>query len=145
MDLIPPSDKSNIDSVFDDLHDTFAREITIYKALKKTFVATNSTYNALYSRVANQQGNEKEVEGVKVKARISYFISTYKEDEYNSGTGISVPDDSVRIKIDEAGYKLISQSKDIEIDGELFDVISDPAKAGMFSVKYYQIFLKRRG
>ena len=48
-DLISNSDKSDFDKVFDDIHDTFAREITIFKKEKKVFVATNNTYNALYT------------------------------------------------------------------------------------------------
>lgn len=144
-DLIPGPDKQRFDDVFNDIHDTFARDITIYKSEKQAFVATNNTYNALYSRVLNQKGNEKKVEPVIVKARISYFNGNSKEDGFNQDTGISVPGDSIRIKIDENGYTILKQSTDIEVDGELFDVVSDASKSGMFSVKYYQIFLKRKG
>ena len=143
--LIPSSDKSKFDNVFNDIHDTVARDITIYKSENTAFVSTNSTYNALYSRVLNQKGNEKKVEPIVVKARISYFNGSSKEDDFNGDTGISVPGDSIRIKIDETGYAVLKQSTDIEVDGELFDVVSDASKSGMFSVKYYQIFLKRKG
>ena len=143
-DLIPSSDKTKYDSVFNDIHDTFARNITIYKTKKKTFVATNSTYNALYSRIKDEKGSSKEVEGITVKARISYVNTTDKEDEISFQLGISVPSGLVRIKIDLDGHAILKQSKDIEIDGDLFDVVSDATKVGMFSVNYAQIFLKRR-
>jgi hypothetical protein len=50
----------------------------------------------------------------------------------------------VRIKIDLDGHTILKQSKDIEIDGDLYDVVSDATKVGMFSVNYAQIYLKRR-
>ena len=35
-DLIPSNDKIKYDKIFDDIHDTFAREITIFKKEKKS-------------------------------------------------------------------------------------------------------------
>ena len=144
-DLLSSGEKSAFDAVFDDLHDTFAREIVIYKKSKKVFVATNSTYNALYSRIKNEKGSEKTVEAVTLKARIAYSGNSGKETQENEILGLDVPADHVRIKINSTGYDLIKKASDIEVDGDLFDVVSDASKAGMFSVKYYNILLKRRG
>ena len=143
-DLISSADKTRFDGIFDSIHDTFARDITIYKTSKKTFVATNNTYNALYSRIKNEKGSSKEVEAITVKARIAYLNPQDKEDELSYQLGVSVPSGLVRIKLSEEGYAILKQSKDIEIDGELFDTVSDASKVGMFSVKYSQIYLKRR-
>lgn len=145
-DLIPGSDKIAFDAIFDDIHDTFAREITIFKKEKKVFVATNPTYNALYSRLKNAKGSEKTVEAITVKARIAYagnfeFLRANTENEI---MGLDIPADHVRIKIDAAGYNLIKQATDIEIDGELFNITSDAAKSGLFKVNYYNLLLKRR-
>jgi len=146
-DLFSSSEKSAFDRVFDDLHDTFGRDITIFKKSQKVFVATNSTYNALYSKTKNQKGIEKVVEAIKIKARIAYagsFENARSNDE-NEILGLDIPSDHVRIKLNLEGYNLIKQAKDIEIDGELFDVVSDASKSGMFSVRYYNILLKRKG
>ena len=64
--------KDNIRNIMDNIHDTFAREITIFKKEKKIFIATDSTYNALYSRIKNQAGSDKVVEVIKMKARVAY-------------------------------------------------------------------------
>lgn len=146
-DLFSSSEKSAFDKVFDDLHDTFGRDITIFKKSQKVFVATNSTYNALYSKTKNQKGIEKVVEAIKIKARIAYagsFENARSNDE-NEILGLDIPSDHVRIKLNLEGYNLIKQAKDIEIDGELFDVVSDASKSGIFSVRYYNILLKRKG
>jgi len=145
-DLISQDDKDRFDNVFNDLHDTFAREITIFKKAKKTFISTNQTYNALYSRVSNQKEKESTVSAIKVKARITYFNEAYKrENQENFALGFDIPGDYVRIKIDEEGYTALKNVTDLEIDGELFNIVSDASKSGIFSVKYYQYILKRAG
>ena len=53
--LIPDSDKDAIGNVFDDIHDTFSRDIVVFQRENEIFVATNGTYNALYSRIKNEQ------------------------------------------------------------------------------------------
>ena len=144
-DLISSSDKQAYEDVFDDLHDTFGRDIKVFQAKKKIFVSTNSTYNALYSRIKNQKTSEKIVEEFTIKARISYMNGRQNETASNDITGIDVNKDSVRIKVNQEGYNLISSCKDIEVDGVLYDLISDESKIGMFSPKYYQLFLRRKG
>lgn len=146
-DLIPSNDKIKYDKIFDDIHDTFAREITIFKKEKKIFIATDSTYNALYSRIKNQAGSDKVVEVIKLKARIAYAgnFEFLRQNSENEILGIDIPSDHIRIKVNEEGYNIIRQASDIEVDGELFNVNSDAAKSGMFSVKYYNLLLKRRG
>ena len=144
-DLLSSGEKSAFDGVFDDLHDTFGRDIVIYKKSKKVFVATNSTYNALYSRIKNEKGSEKKVEAITLKARIAYSGNSGKETEENEILGFDIPADHVRIKINLEGYNLIKEASEIEVDGDLYDVVSDASKSGMFSVKYYNVLLKRRG
>ena len=144
-DLISNSDKTAYEGVFDDIHDTFGRTIYIFKTQKKTFVATNNTYNALYSRIKDGESPDKEVEKVSVTARISYV----NKQEYELGStvaqlGLPISGGLVRIKIDVTGYSLLKSSTDIGIDGELFDVASDDSKAGLFTPKYHVIYLKRK-
>lgn len=144
--LISQEDKDRFDNVFNDLHDTFAREITIFKKLKKIFISTNQTYNALYSRASGQKEKESTVSAIKVKARITYFNAANKrENEENFALGFDIPGDYVRIKLDENGYIALKNVTDVEIDGELFNIVSDSSKAGIFSIKYYQYILKRAG
>ena len=144
--LIPEDQKKAMDDVFDDIHETFAREITMFKKEKQVFVATNNTYNALYSRIKNEKGSSKVVEEIKIKARIAYAgnFEFLRQNSENEIMGIDIPSDHIRIKLNKEGYDILKQATDIEIDGELFNVSSDPAKSGMFSVKYYNILLKRR-
>ena len=143
--LIPDSDKLSVGSVFDDIHDTFARDIVVFKRDNEIFVATNSTYNALYSRIKNAPNVRTKVTQATVKARILYHQDQKELDIPGSHAQLNVQlgEGVVRVKINEAGYKLFSQASKIEIDGELFRIVSDPSKVGPFVVKFYTIFLRR--
>jgi hypothetical protein len=143
--LIPDSDKSEMSKVFNDIHDTFAREITVFQKENEIYVATNGTYNALYSRIKNTPTVKTKVTQTKVQARIKYQQDQREMDLPGSKSQINVqmPEGSVRVKIDKAGYDLFTKAIKIEIDGEVFRIISDPSKAGPFTVKFYILILRR--
>jgi len=142
--FLSDSEKDAIGNVFDDMHDTFARDITVFQRENEIFVATNGTYNALYSRIKNAPTTRAKVTETKVKARILY-AQNQKEISLpgNSQLNVEMSEGSVRVKIDEAGYKLFVKASKIEIDGEVFRIVSDPAKAGPFKVKFYVLYLRR--
>ena len=46
--LISDSDKEAFESVFNDMHDTFAREIKFIKEAQRVILSTDPNYNYLY-------------------------------------------------------------------------------------------------
>ena len=46
--LINNIDKESLESVFDDIHDTFARDIKFIKDAQKIILSTDPNYNYLY-------------------------------------------------------------------------------------------------
>jgi hypothetical protein len=143
--LIPDSDKDAIGNVFDDIHDTFSRDIVVFQRENEIFVATNGTYNALYSRIKNEQSTRAKVTRSVIKARILYQQEQKEMDlpGTRSQVNVQMGEGSVRVKIDEAGYVLFTKASKIEIDGEIFRIVSDPSKVGPFKVKFYTIYLRR--
>jgi|TARA_B110000305_G_scaffold241261_1_gene314634 hypothetical protein len=143
--LIPDSDKNAIGNVFDDIHDTFSRDIVVFQRENEIFVATNGTYNALYSRIKNEQSTRSKVTRSIIKARILYQQEQKEMDlpGTRSQVNVQMGEGSVRVKIDEAGYVLFTKASKIEIDGEIFRIVSDPSKVGPFKVKFYTIYLRR--
>lgn len=143
--LIPDSDKNAIGDVFDDIHDTFARDIIVFQRQNEIFVATNGTYNALYSRIKNEQSTRTKVTRSVIKARILYQQEQKEMDlpGTKSQVNVQMGEGSVRVKIDEAGYTLFTKASKIEIDGEVFRIVSDPSKVGPFKVKFYTLYLRR--
>ena len=137
--------KASYQEVFKNMHDTFARDISIYKTKTSVFVATNSTYNALYGRLKNKSRTVKEVEEYTTKARIKYVGNQPEEliGELGAQVNVRFPEGTVRLKLDQTGYDMIKTASRIEIDGELFKIVSDPSKAGPFGVLFYVLYLQR--
>tara|TARA_R100000808_G_scaffold21917_1_gene47468 strand:+ start:2245 stop:2697 length:453 start_codon:yes stop_codon:yes gene_type:complete len=139
------AEKTAYQDVFKNMHKTFARDIYIYKTKQGVFVATNSAYNALYSRLKNSSREIKEVEKYSTTARIKY-VGTQPEElvnDFGAQVNVRFPEGTVRLKLDQTGYDLIKTAPRIEIDGELFKIVSDPAKAGPFGVLFYVLYLQR--
>ena len=69
--LFSESDKDEIRNSFRLLHDTFGREVFIYKDAKKIIVSSDSTFNSVYG-LANNGVQSIEYEPVQqsIKARI---------------------------------------------------------------------------
>ena len=144
-DLLTAAQRADYQNAFKDMHETFAREISIYKTKVGVFVATNAAYNALYSRLKNSKRKVKEVEKYTTTARIKY-IGTQPEElvnEFGAQVNVRFPEGTVRLKLDLTGYNLIKTAGRIEIDGELFKIVSDPSKAGPFDVLFYVLYLQR--
>jgi|TARA_A200000159_G_scaffold146005_1_gene152019 hypothetical protein len=145
--LVPENMRQEVRAALENVHETFSREITIFKRKTESFVATtDSTYNALYSRLKNQQGGLSKVSQTKIKARIDYIDRQERAPiaGLNAQVNVPLPDGSVRLKIDEAGYKILKQSSSVEIDGRLYELMSDSAKTGPFSVQYFIMYFKRK-
>lgn len=143
--FLSDSEKNALGNVFDDIHDTFARDITVFKRDNEIFVATNGTYNALYARIKEAPTTRAKVTKTTVKARILYAQQQSEMDLPGTRAQVNVQmsEGAVRVKIDQAGYQLFTQASKIEIDGEVFRIVSDSAKAGPFSVKFYVLYLRR--
>ena len=95
-------EKNAIGDVFNHMHDTFARDITVFQRENEIFVATNGTYNALYARIKNAPTTRAKVTETKVKARILY-AQQQKEMSLpgNAQVNVEMSEGSVRVKIDE--------------------------------------------
>jgi hypothetical protein len=48
--FLSENQKTNIKSIIDQIHDTFAREITVFKIGQRTVISSSPTYNALYKQ-----------------------------------------------------------------------------------------------
>ena len=143
--LISSGQKNQLENVFVDVHDTFSRTITIYTVKKKIFVATNQTYNALYSRIKDSTTEKKEITSTTVQARVQYMTKQYIEEEYalRAQTNLPISEGQLRIKLDEAGYTSFKFANRIEIDGVVWKIKTDASRIGLFSPKFYMLFLER--
>ncbi len=144
-DLLTTAEKNAIGDAFDDMHDTFARQITIYERKNEAFIATNATYNALYARIKKAPNTRSKVTTTTLQARILYAQKQIEQELSSVSSQIDVPVSKglVRIKIPKAGYEILKKSTNIELDGFPFKIISTPAPIGPFTPKYYTLYMER--
>ena len=139
-DFFTSSEKSDLESIFDDLHDTFGRNLVAFKEAQKTILSTNADYNFLYNNVRGDA--TKTIKNVTqyttIKARILYEDKqreTLYDAEANAQIKVDRPVGNVRLKVDYEGYLYLKDSKRIELDGRTFVFDSDVRPFGLFSPK----------
>lgn len=146
-EFLSPSDRESIAANLLDLHDTFGREIVVYKEAKKVIISTDPSFNYLYGKAGKTTPSVQNVPVRKVfKARVRYDTDRSLEyfGETQTQAKIKRPDSSsiVRIKLKIEDYNYIKEAKRIELDGRMFSVYSDPRPHGLFDVmQFITIFL----
>ena len=72
--LISDSQKNTIKSIIDDIHETFARNITVFEEGQKILIAASSDFNGIYGRTnLGKKTTTKTVVKHTIKARIKYI------------------------------------------------------------------------
>jgi hypothetical protein len=144
--LLTASQKAALQSTFNDLHDTFARDIYIFKDAKNIVMSTNPNFNPIYNQNSSLTTTiSKEVQSKVFKARIMYDTDRVEpyvsSPEIDSQLKLKIPDGSVRIKLEKDGYEYIKGAKRLEFDGRRFSIASDVRPHGLFEPTYYTFFL----
>ena len=130
----------------DDLHDTFARDLTVYKDAAVTVSSPSQSYNTIYGNAGATTPITYTPQSSTVSARILYG-KNYTEDYFsssqsNSQLKIFLPEGEVRMIIKAADYSTVSEAKRIQFDNQKFAVNSDFRAHGVFGVKFYTLYLK---
>ena len=137
-DLISSILKSNIENRYKDLHDSFKKEITIYKSAQNNFsIATNPFYQkqntvvapfTTFARVYYKNPAKKLLDGGKDAGQIS----------------LSVSDIDVEIILDLEAFNYLKGAKKIELDNNIFYIKSDYTRSGMFTSQFYHLLLSKK-
>jgi hypothetical protein len=139
--FLSENQKTNIKSIIDQIHDTFAREITVFKIGQRTVISSSPTYNALYKQ---QSSNTATTEVSQTfYARIKY-VDMNEELLKNPNPGqdkIIMPTGVVKIKVNLEGFNYVKEAKRVELDGRRFSIKSDGKPLGMFGPQYYEFVL----
>jgi hypothetical protein len=141
------SEKRNISEQLLGLHETFGRDIIVYKEARKVIMSSDPSYNYLYGNSGDQNTSVQYTPVRKVfKVRIKYDNNRDLEymGEANSQLKVSRTGDSlVRIKLKIEDYDYIKEAKRIELDGRLFHINSDPKFHGLFDkIQFCTLYLK---
>jgi len=145
--LITSSEKSAMESVMDDVHETFARQITAYKDSSKVVLITNPNFNPLYDTGG---GNTESIINTSIsktfKVRIQYQNDIDKQywDEAGVDTQFKIErvKGRVRLKLYAEDYAWLKDAKRFDVDGKRYVLDSVFKPHGLFNNNFYTIFLK---
>jgi hypothetical protein len=144
--LIGSARMSKVNRLFNNLHDTFAREITVYKNAKRVAIASSPQFNAVYGSAGASNTFEYQTVSQTFSARI-YYIKMDQEffsnnsNNSDSQNKIIMPQGSVKIVVDPAGYEFVKEARKVEFDGITFAIKSDGEPIGLFENQYYEFYL----
>lgn len=139
---------TEITGLFNTLHATFAKTITVYKNSQKTVIAASPQFNSIYRRT--NTGSTSSIQYTTISetfdARIYYLKS---EEEFLSNAGdqqgtqnkIILPSGSVKIIVKTDGYEFLKESIRVEFDGKRFAIKSDGNPFGFTDNQFYTFYL----
>lgn len=144
-DLLSVSQKAAISSAFDDLHDTFKRPIKVFSKVIANHSNTNTNYNGIFGQNKTQNPSEPTTTSTTIYARVKNMDKSEvgKISGINTGTNISLPEGTIRIKVPDDDYATLKKAIKIEYGGLTYVLHSDPGKIGPFDINYYTLYFSR--
>jgi hypothetical protein len=143
--LLSQEEKNLINSIFDDIHDTFAQTIYVY-VKTPVVIADDSDFNPLYGRKKDSQNINSDVAETKYEyqARV-YYPKDQDQDITDAGSqfNLVVSKGRVRLKVTVEAYEKMKVASRIEVNDYLYVIDSDPTFIGPFGVRYCHLYLKR--
>ena len=141
---ISAAQKDYLNGIFDNVHETFAREITVYMNPEKTIMVASPTFNALYDADLSSAVNQPEYTPVsyKFKARIHYM--SQDQSIFPGAEGqqrIVYPVGTIKIKVPADAFGYLKEARRIEFEGRRYSIVSDYKPFGIFGPKYYAFIL----
>ena len=143
--LISDSQKTKIKSIIDDIHETFARNITVYEEGEKVLISASSEFNGIYGKTSTgSSSTRKVVVSHTVNARIKYINAreqNFADGNVSSQPDIDLVDGSVRITVNADGFDILKEAKRCEFEGRKYTIDSKGNPTGIFGPQYYHFFL----
>lgn len=142
--LISSGEKAALSGVFDDVFDTFSRNIVIYKEPVKTVASINESNIFGYGDSSNQVNYSYTAQSGTYPATIQY--SDQQSQKYYTEMGGAIPKGDVRIKVkgDCKSYIENGKTEKIEFDGKSWDLVSTDAVKRFLDSEFYVYYLERR-
>ena len=144
--LLTTDQKNSLNNVFNDIHQTFGRPITIYQSATETVLVTNPDNNFLYQQAPMNSLTSTVIQSGVYLARVLYG----KREELVpfAGGGLSqnqirLSEGEVRIKLDPTGASYLAGAERVQFDGTTFMVNTDPRPHGLFDPNFKTYYLKK--
>lgn len=137
--------KTALQDVMTDVHDTFKRTLKVFKEGKDVILSTNVNYSHIYKQpLGNVQKQTVERD---IQARIYYFprkignesVGVTSEDSLK----VQQPTEEVRLKMAIDDYEFVKDAERFILDGAVYAKASAIIPNGLFGSGFYTIYLRR--
>ena len=144
--LISASERVALNATMEDIHETFAREITVFKEASQIVIITDPNFNQLYNTAGQTTSYVNTPVYKTFKVRIQYNDDIGKKYWSESGLASQIKLEavvgSVRIKIRAEDYEYIKDGRRFDVDGKRFVLNSTFRPHGLFDNQFYTLYLK---
>lgn len=141
--FINASKQTAINSIYNNLHDTFSRAIVVYKNAQKSVSTSNAKFNGIYGNAGKTTSIVNQEVSQTIQARI-YYTNLKEEilsDSNSPASKIILPQGSVKIVVDLAGAEFIKEARRVEVDDKIFAIKSESSPITLFDNLYYEFYL----
>jgi hypothetical protein len=137
--LVSNAEKLSWANEFNNIHDTFARLVTVWKTPERVIISSNLNYNFLY--------NEQESLDVKYIPVSGQFYCRIQWQDPSKTMGWpeireEVRNNICRIKAKKDFVDFISDAEKIEIDERPVQAMGSNRPHGLFNIDFYTLFFK---
>lgn len=141
--FLSAAEKAEMSAQFDNLHDTFGRNVVIYKSPERVDIISNDDYISAYR--SYRQGANLQYDTIPVSGaflmRIQW-LNPRKEERLPIENPI--PGQLCRLKMKKDAYDFFSGYQSFYVDGLPCETVGVPRFHGLFDVDFYTVYAKRR-
>jgi hypothetical protein len=141
--FLSEAEKAEMSLQFNNLHDTFGRNVIIYKESKKVNIFSNENYISIYRNTS--QGENFSFSYETVSGTFSMRIKWLDPNEdKNLPIEVDFPSQVCRLKMKKDAFDFLSGNQSLFIDNVSCEVIKGYKPHGLFNIDFYTIYAKRK-
>lgn len=142
--------KTILGDQFNNLHETFARPIVIWKTAQQTIISTNPDTNYMFAGAPGNSDTTAVQQSGVFNARVLYGKKT-PLNEFNAGrvgegamqNNLYLQEGEVRIKLDPTGAAFLAGCERVTFDNMIFNVQTSRRPHGLFNPNFYDYYLQK--
>lgn len=144
MGFLTDLDKTECQSMLQEVFDAYKEKIVVYKTPISTFIVTEN-YNFAYGAAQNNSNVIYTPQRMEFEATIEYLdsLTTAKKQFPIESLNLSATENYVRISIQNDAKDWLENSEEIELDGNKFKLISTGQPRGLFNRAWFDYLLQR--
>lgn len=136
-------EKAELSNELNNLHETFSRNVIIYKSPERVDILSNDDYISAYRdyrQAVNLQYNTVPVSG-QFLMRIKWLDPRKEE---NIPIENPLPGQVCRLKMKKDAYDFLSGYQSFYVDDISCEMVGVPRLHGLFNIDFYTVYVKRR-